>query len=59
MAIRVGRRTKEGDPSVTDYVKILCLTPSTPYGDLGPYSLKDEHGHLMENIWQARFLCCV
>jgi hypothetical protein len=55
--IRVGRRVynKDGtyvDPSYEGFSKILCLTKSTEYGDLGPYILKNEKGQLMENIWQ-------
>jgi len=54
--IRVGTRIygKGGhtDPSYPGFKKILCLTPSTPYGDLGPYVLADEQGRNMENRWQ-------
>jgi hypothetical protein len=54
--IRVGRRVYRGgsytDPCYDDFKSILCLTPSTPYGELGPYVLKDDHGRIMENIWQ-------
>jgi len=56
MSIRVGRRIYDGstfkDPSFEDYKKIICMTPSTPYGSLSPYSLKNEEGFIMENIWQ-------
>jgi len=55
--IRVGRRKyvsgKYRDPSFPNFTKILCLTKSTPYGDLGPYVLQNSKGQLMENIWQA------
>jgi hypothetical protein len=55
--IRVGRRiyNRNGtftDPSFPDYVDIFCLTKSSKYGSLGPYVLKNDHGHIMENIWQ-------
>lgn len=55
--IRVGRRTYNSDGTYTDptfsgFKQILCLTKSTEYGSLGPYVLKDEKGHIMENIWQ-------
>ncbi len=50
--IRVGRRIGSIDPSFENFIPILCLTKSTKYGDLGPYCLKNEEGHIMENIWQ-------
>src|SRR5690349_13049664 len=52
MPIRVGRRIGKHDPVYPNYTSILCLTPSTPYGDLSPYSLVDSNGANMENIWQ-------
>lgn len=56
MSVRVGRAIyKDGkriDPSYKNFTTIIVLTPSTEYGDLGPYVLKDEKGRLMENIWQ-------
>lgn len=55
--IRVGRRiyNKDGthnDPHYNGFTPILCLTASSPYGELGPYVLKDDDGRIMENIWQ-------
>jgi len=55
--IRVGRRKYESNGSFTDpayegYTPILCLTKSSPYGEIGPYLLKDDKGRIMENIWQ-------
>lgn len=54
--IRVGRRRYIGgkpcDPSYPEFKNIICLTPSSDWGSLGPYALKDEQGCLMENIWQ-------
>lgn len=54
--IRVGRITyKDGDkilPSYPEYENILVLTKSSPYGELGPYVLKNNKGQIMENIWQ-------
>lgn len=53
--IRVGRRIyKNGvkDPIFKGFKPIVCLTKSTPYGDLGPYVLKDKENRIMENIWQ-------
>jgi hypothetical protein len=57
MSIRVGRciydrSGKRTDPEYPGYTPILCLTKSTPYGDLGPYVLKTPEGQIMENIWQ-------
>ena len=50
--IRVGRICNNIKPKYKDYTSILCLTPFTPYGSLGPYVLKDKRGRIMENIWQ-------
>lgn len=50
--VRVGRRVGTTDPRVEGFKNILCLTPSTPYGSLGPYCLTDEQNRNMENIWQ-------
>lgn len=55
--IRVGRVTWSGnkriEPSYPGFKKVLVLTASSPYGELGPYVLKDDQGRIMENIWQA------
>src|SRR6185437_13810479 len=50
--IRVGRRLGTKDPKLDGYKPIVCLTKSTPYGELGPYELKDEDGVIMENYYQ-------
>ncbi|CAN5868047.1 hypothetical protein BH23THE1_BH23THE1_26340 [soil metagenome] len=54
--IRVGRITGYGSnkvkPSYTGFTVIEVMTKSSPYGDLGPYVLKNDKGELMENIWQ-------
>ena len=54
--IRVGRRIyshgKSIDPIFIGFTPILCLTPSTEYGSLGPYALADKGGRIMENLWQ-------
>jgi hypothetical protein len=50
--VRVGRRIGNKDPSFPGFKNILCLTRSTPYGDLGPYSLFDQDGRNIENLWQ-------
>jgi len=53
--IRVGRRQyingKPVDPNFPGFTPILCLTPSTKYGKLGPYCLEKD-GQILENIWQ-------
>ena len=55
--IRVGRCTWENgkrvDPSYPGFTSILCLTKSSPYGDLSPYMIKDDDGRIMENLWQG------
>lgn len=51
--IRVGTRVKGSDPNYPNFINILCLTPSTPYGSLSPYTLCDvKTGYNMENVWQ-------
>lgn len=54
--IRVGRRIyKNGkyvDPVFEDYTNIVVMTASTKYGELSPYSLKNEDGVILENLWQ-------
>lgn len=57
MSIRVGRRiyNKDGtykDPSFPGFIPVVCMTPSTKYGSLSPYSLKDSKGRILENVWQ-------
>ena len=55
--IRVGRRVygrtgKFTDPKVPGFTQILCLTPSSAYGAISPYCLRDARGRNMENLWQ-------
>lgn len=54
--IRVGRRIYSGkgfkDPSFPGFTPILCLTQSSPYGELGPYVVTTEKGVVFENLWQ-------
>jgi hypothetical protein len=52
MSIRVGTIKNNKKPSFDGFKSILVLTKSSPYGELGPYVLKDEDGKIMENIWQ-------
>jgi hypothetical protein len=55
--IAVGRRVyHQGgftDPERPGFVKIICMTPSTAYGSLSPYVLKNAEGCILENSWQA------
>lgn len=56
--IRVGRCLygKQGsriDPYIPGFKTIVVLTKSaSKWGAIGPYELKDEEGHIMENVWQ-------
>ena len=54
--VRVGRRIygPNGtlDSKLPGFKTILCLTPSSPYGSISPYCLKNKQGQNMENIWQ-------
>jgi hypothetical protein len=50
--VRVGRKVDSNVPNFPGFTNIICLTKSSPYGDLSPYVLKDEYGHLLENVWQ-------
>lgn len=57
MAIRVGRcfydRSGRVDPQYPGYTTVVVLTKGTNrWGMIGPYELKDEEGHIMENVWQ-------
>ena len=54
MAVRIGTRDSKTlkYPKVTGFKNVVCLTPSTPYGNIGPYCLKDDDGCIMENLWQ-------
>ncbi len=53
-SIRVGttKSVKGPHPSWEGYTRILCMTKSTPYGDISPYVLKNGKGQLIENVWQ-------
>jgi len=54
--IRVGRLTTQGKlkskPTLSGYTEVMVMTPSSKYGKLGPYVLKNDQGVLMENLWQ-------
>lgn len=39
-------------PFFEGYSLIEVMTPSTEYGSLSPYVLKNNKGQLMENVWQ-------
>lgn len=56
--IRVGRMVYRGGkpihPTYPGFTPIVVLTKSSPYGELGPYVLKDEDGTIMENAFQFR-----
>jgi len=52
--VRVGRRIYGSngtlDSKLPGFTTILCLTPSSPYGSISPYCLKNKQGQLMENV---------
>ncbi|XWV24459.1 hypothetical protein QJ856_gp0015 [Tupanvirus deep ocean] len=55
--IRVGRCKYIGgqriDPTYPGFTPILVLMKGhSEWGDLGPYTLKDDQGRIMENVWQ-------
>lgn len=54
--IRVGRieykRGRKIKPSFPNFTEIEVMTPSTKYGSLSPYVLKDRKGRYIENLWQ-------
>jgi hypothetical protein len=54
--VRVGRIYYSGNqrvyPNYPDFTQIVVLTKSSEYGMLGPYELRDEKGHIMENLYQ-------
>lgn len=51
--VRVGRVIGTKTPKFEGFRNVLCLTPSTPYGKIGPYCLKDSSSRIMENIYQG------
>lgn len=55
--LRVGRSTRKSGkiniPSWPEFTPIVVLTKtSSPYGELGPYHLKNTQGQILENVWQ-------
>ena len=52
MSGKVGRLSKNENPSTDGFIPIVVMTKSSKYGDIGPYCLKNKQGHIMENIWQ-------
>lgn len=50
--VRVGTKKGTVIPSYDGFTKVICLMPSSRYGDISPYTLKDEKGRLLENVWQ-------
>lgn len=50
--IRVGRIVNNKHPSYEGFIPIVVMTPSSKYGAIGPYCLKDDNGVIMENKWQ-------
>lgn len=51
--IKYDRGKKVFPPIPPGYKRIEVMTPSTQYGSIGPYALRDEKGRIMENIWQG------
>jgi hypothetical protein len=54
--IRVGRCKDQSLKGITPcyegFKNVIVMTKSSKYGELGPYLLRDDEGHIMENIWQ-------
>ncbi len=50
MSVRVGRITDK-HPSYVGFIPIVIMTKSSKYGAISPYCLKNESGHIMENIY--------
>ena len=54
--IRVGRITYENNKKIIpfhpDFKVIEVMTQSTQYSSLSPYSLSDNKGRILENLWQ-------
>ena len=55
--LRVGRskyiNSKVIYPKYPDFTPVVVLTmTSSPYGELGPYDLRNEQGQIIENVWQ-------
>lgn len=54
MSIRVGSIKFPGRiyPSYPGYELIEVMTPSSKYGSLGPYALRDSQNRIIENVYQ-------
>lgn len=52
--IRVGRRIGNTNPEYDGFEQIIVVMKShcQKWYPLSPYDLRDENGHIMENIWQ-------
>lgn len=52
--IRVGRKSGNSSPKYPGFESVMCLTPSTKYGELSPYMLFDgtNGDRNMENLYQ-------
>ena len=50
--IRVGSIVDKKHPKFSGFKSIVCMTKSSPYGDIGPYCLKTDEGVIFENLWQ-------
>src|SRR5437762_320946 len=51
--IFITRRVNGKEKDLPGCKKIVPLTASSPHYPLSPYSLKDENGHIIENVYQG------
>lgn len=54
--IRIGTRVDNKNPKFQGFkpIPIIMRSHSEKWYPLSPYALKNEYGHLMENIWWLR-----
>lgn len=50
--IRIGTHTYTSESKLDNFLSVPCISNDLRYRDLSPFLLKDENGHLMENVWQ-------
>lgn len=51
--IKVGSKTHSFCPSIPNYINVIVTVKSdSKWYPLGPYYLKNDKGHIFENIWQ-------
>lgn len=50
--LRVGTIVGNRKPKYDNFKPVVVMTPSSPYGSIGPYSARNRDNYLVENLWQ-------